>query len=147
MCGPTVTRRAALLGGAAVAASAALGGTAQAGERAPAFPGKWLLRRRGIRSLGVDTLSIDPGNSTTFETHLILTGADRLRGREPRQPRPHPQARRHHRGRAHPARGRLRRSGPRVRLLVTTRGHAPTGSCARAAGRALGTRAAMCLAM
>ena len=47
------------------------------------FPGfgpdacEWLLRRRGIRSLGVDTLSIDPGDSTTFETHLILTGADR----------------------------------------------------------------------
>jgi kynurenine formamidase len=47
------------------------------------FPGfgpdacDWLLRRRGIRSLGVDTLSIDPGNSTTFETHLMLTGADR----------------------------------------------------------------------
>ncbi|HEU4899520.1 MAG TPA: cyclase family protein [Actinomycetota bacterium] len=46
------------------------------------FPGfgpdacEWLLRRRGIRSLGVDTLSIDPGVSTTFETHLILTGAD-----------------------------------------------------------------------
>ena len=47
------------------------------------FPGfgadatEWLLRRRGIRSLGVDTLSIDPGNSTTFDTHLILLGADR----------------------------------------------------------------------
>jgi kynurenine formamidase len=47
------------------------------------FPGfdadatEWLLRRRHIRSLGVDTLSIDPGNSTTFDTHLILTGADR----------------------------------------------------------------------
>jgi kynurenine formamidase len=47
------------------------------------FPGfgaeacEWLLRRRHIRSLGVDTLSIDPGTSTTFETHLILTGADR----------------------------------------------------------------------
>ena len=47
------------------------------------FPGfspdacEWLLRRRRIRSLGVDTLSIDPGNSTTFETHLVLTGADR----------------------------------------------------------------------
>jgi kynurenine formamidase len=47
------------------------------------FPGfgpeatEWLLRRRHIRSLGVDTLSIDPGISTTFETHLILTGADR----------------------------------------------------------------------
>ena len=47
------------------------------------FPGfdpdacEWLVRRRRVRSLGVDTLSIDPGNSTTFETHLILTGADR----------------------------------------------------------------------
>jgi hypothetical protein len=35
------------LGGAAVAASAALGGTAQAGERAPAFSGK----RHGLRDL------------------------------------------------------------------------------------------------
>jgi kynurenine formamidase len=25
----------------------------------------------------VSTLSIDPGNSATFDTHLILTGADR----------------------------------------------------------------------
>ncbi|MBG0564037.1 cyclase family protein [Actinoplanes aureus] len=47
------------------------------------FPGfspdacEWLLRHREIGSLGVDTLSIDPGNSATFETHLILTGADR----------------------------------------------------------------------
>lgn len=47
------------------------------------FPGfsvdacEWLLRRRRIRSLGVDTLSIDPGVSTTFDTHLALTGADR----------------------------------------------------------------------
>ncbi len=47
------------------------------------FPGfgaeatEWLLQRRRIRSLGVDTLSIDPGNSETFETHLTLLGADR----------------------------------------------------------------------
>ncbi|WIM93304.1 cyclase family protein [Actinoplanes oblitus] len=47
------------------------------------FPGfgvdacEWLLRHRRIRSLGVDTLSIDPGVSTTFDTHLALTGADR----------------------------------------------------------------------
>jgi kynurenine formamidase len=38
---------------------------------------EWLLRRRGIRALGVDTLSIDPGISETFDTHLILLGADR----------------------------------------------------------------------
>ena len=47
------------------------------------FPGfgqdacEWLLRHRRIRSLGVDTLSIDPGNSAMFDTHLTLTGADR----------------------------------------------------------------------
>ncbi|MDG4825685.1 cyclase family protein [Asanoa sp. WMMD1127] len=47
------------------------------------FPGfsvdacEWLLRRRGIRCLGVDTLSIDPGVSATFDTHLALLGADR----------------------------------------------------------------------
>jgi kynurenine formamidase len=47
------------------------------------FPGfgadtcEWLLERRRIGSLGVDTLSIDPGVSTTFDTHLLLTGADR----------------------------------------------------------------------
>jgi hypothetical protein len=45
--GASVTRRAALLGGAAVAASAALGGTAEAGQRAPALTG----RRHGLRDL------------------------------------------------------------------------------------------------
>lgn len=47
------------------------------------FPGfsadacAWLLRRRRIRALGVDTLSIDPGNSATFAAHKILNGAER----------------------------------------------------------------------
>jgi kynurenine formamidase len=47
------------------------------------FPGfsveacEWLLRRRRVRCLGVDTLSIDPGESSTFDTHLTLLGADR----------------------------------------------------------------------
>ena len=47
------------------------------------FPGfgadtcEWLLEHRRIRSLGVDTLSLDPGVSTTFDTHLLLSGADR----------------------------------------------------------------------
>jgi kynurenine formamidase len=47
------------------------------------FPGfgaeacEWLLERRRIRALGVDTLSTDPGISTTFDVHLILAGADR----------------------------------------------------------------------
>lgn len=47
------------------------------------FPGfgaeatEWLLRRRGVRGLGVDTLSTDPGTSEAFETHLLLADADR----------------------------------------------------------------------
>jgi len=47
------------------------------------FPGfsndacEWLLERRAIRSLGVDTLSLDPGVSADFAVHLTLTGADR----------------------------------------------------------------------
>jgi kynurenine formamidase len=67
--------------GAKVGDAAAYRGTDAAGTLH--FPGfspeacEWLLRRRGIRSLGVDTLSIDPGNASVFETHLVLLGADR----------------------------------------------------------------------
>jgi kynurenine formamidase len=47
------------------------------------FPGfsaeacEWLLRHRRVRSLGVDTLSIDPAPSETFDVHVTLLGADR----------------------------------------------------------------------
>jgi kynurenine formamidase len=47
------------------------------------FPGwgigavNWLLERRNITCLGVDTLSLDPGRSTTFDVHLALLGADK----------------------------------------------------------------------
>ena len=47
------------------------------------FPGfsadacEWLIRRRNISALGVDTLSIDPGNSADFATHKVLNGAER----------------------------------------------------------------------
>jgi kynurenine formamidase len=47
------------------------------------FPGfgiealEWLLDRRSIRGIGVDTLSLDPGNSTTFDVHVRLLGSDR----------------------------------------------------------------------
>ena len=47
MCTEKLTRRGALVGGAAVAVSAALAGTAQAGEPEPAFSG----RRHGLRDL------------------------------------------------------------------------------------------------
>ncbi|HEX2110494.1 MAG TPA: cyclase family protein [Gaiellaceae bacterium] len=47
------------------------------------FPGwsgdavRWLLAERDVQALGVDTLSLDPGNSTTFDAHVTLLGADR----------------------------------------------------------------------
>jgi len=46
----------------------------------PGFSGEaveWLLARRRIRGLGVDTASLDPGESTTFAAHINLLGADR----------------------------------------------------------------------
>lgn len=47
------------------------------------FPGfgkaavDWLLARRGITAIGVDTLSLDHGPSTSFDVHLTLLGADK----------------------------------------------------------------------
>ena len=47
------------------------------------FPGfgkpalDWLLARRRITGIGVDTLSLDHGASTTFDVHLTLLGADK----------------------------------------------------------------------
>jgi kynurenine formamidase len=47
------------------------------------FPGfsieaaEWLLERRRISAIGVDTLSLDPGASTTFDVHLAILGADK----------------------------------------------------------------------
>jgi Putative cyclase len=47
------------------------------------FPGfgidalNWLLENRDITCIGVDTLSLDFGASTTFDVHLRLLGADK----------------------------------------------------------------------
>lgn len=47
------------------------------------FPGfgiaaaEWLLERRAIAGVGVDTLSLDVGRSQTFDVHLAVLGADR----------------------------------------------------------------------
>lgn len=47
------------------------------------FPGfsleatDWLLQRRNPVGIGVDTVSLDPGNSTTFDVHVGFLGADR----------------------------------------------------------------------
>jgi kynurenine formamidase len=56
-------------------------GTAERGEAAVAklhFPGlhpdaaKWLVSNRGLKAVGIDTASIDYGQSTLFETHRTL---------------------------------------------------------------------------
>jgi kynurenine formamidase len=47
------------------------------------FPGwgkeavEWLVERRRIAALGVDTMSLDPGPSTSFDAHVTLLSADR----------------------------------------------------------------------
>jgi kynurenine formamidase len=47
------------------------------------FPGfsveaaEWLILERRTAALGVDTMSLDPGNSTTFPVHFALLGSDR----------------------------------------------------------------------
>jgi kynurenine formamidase len=49
----------------------------------PHFPGwsieaaEWLLENRRISAIGVDTLSLDVGASTTFDVHLAVLGADK----------------------------------------------------------------------
>jgi kynurenine formamidase len=48
------------------------------GVRALHFPGlhpeaaAWLVRERQVKAVGIDTASIDYGQSTTFETHIVL---------------------------------------------------------------------------
>jgi kynurenine formamidase len=46
----------------------------------PGFSGEaaaWLVENRAIHGIAVDTLSLDPGNSTTFDTHLTILPAGR----------------------------------------------------------------------
>jgi kynurenine formamidase len=48
------------------------------------FPGfgpdaiDWLLNYRDISSIGVDTMSLDPGNSATFDVHVNFLGTGRF---------------------------------------------------------------------
>ena len=47
----------------------------------PGFAGDavaWLIDEREIAGIGVDTLSLDPGNATVFAAHLTLLGANRF---------------------------------------------------------------------
>ena len=60
-------------------------GTAERGPQAVAklhFPGldpaaaRWLVEQRSIKAIGIDTASIDYGQSTQFESHVLLCGAN-----------------------------------------------------------------------
>lgn len=60
-------------------------GTAERGEAGVAklhFPGlhpdaaTWLVSNRSVKAVGIDTASIDFGQSTLYETHRILNGRD-----------------------------------------------------------------------
>jgi kynurenine formamidase len=61
-------------------AGAFLGGPAFPDYNFPGFSIEatdWLLQRRNSVGIGVDTVSLDPGNSTTFDVHVGFLGADR----------------------------------------------------------------------
>jgi kynurenine formamidase len=60
-------------------------GTAERGDQAVPklhFPGlhpdgaRWLVRRRDVRAVGIDTASIDYGQSRLFESHQVLGAAE-----------------------------------------------------------------------
>jgi kynurenine formamidase len=60
-------------------------GTAERGEaavRSLRFPGlqpdaaRWLVENRSVKAVGIDTASIDYGQSTQFETHRVLSERD-----------------------------------------------------------------------
>jgi kynurenine formamidase len=60
-------------------------GTAERGQAAVPklhFPGlaepgaRWLVERRGVKAVGIDTASIDYGQSTDFRSHRVLGAAD-----------------------------------------------------------------------
>ena len=60
-------------------------GTAERGQAAVAdlhFPGlseeaaRWLVQERAVKAVGIDTASIDRGQSTQFEAHRVLGAAD-----------------------------------------------------------------------
>lgn len=53
---------------------------ATGGLHFPGFSGeaaKWLVEKRRVRGIGIDTLSIDRGQSKKFEVHHIINGAGR----------------------------------------------------------------------
>ena len=58
------------------------------------FPGfgkdavEWLIARRDIAAIGVDTLSLDPGEAASFDAHVTILSANRYGIENLRQPSP-----------------------------------------------------------
>lgn len=56
------------------------GGASYPGYHFPGFSAEaamWLTERRDVTGIGVDTLSLDPGDSTTFPVHVNFLATDR----------------------------------------------------------------------
>ena len=56
------------------------GGASFPGYNFPGFgvdAAMWLVRERDVTAIGVDTLSLDPGNSSTFPVHVNFLATDR----------------------------------------------------------------------
>ena len=71
------TRAGTRAGSEAAYRNADAGGT----SHFPGFSGdavEWLVDEREIAGIGVDTLSLDPGNASVFAAHLTLLGANRF---------------------------------------------------------------------
>jgi kynurenine formamidase len=89
------------------------------------FPGfgeealDWQLARRSITAIGVDTLSLDHGASTTFDVPVTLLGKDKYGIENLANLKRNPAARRARVRRADPVGGGLRRSLPGDRELVS----------------------------
>ncbi|HSK15588.1 MAG TPA: cyclase family protein [Gaiellaceae bacterium] len=57
------------------------GGAAFPNYNFPGFSGEaamWLADKRDVAAVGVDTISLDPGNSTTFPVHINFLATDRF---------------------------------------------------------------------
>ena len=81
-----------------------------------------LLIKRKAGVIGVDTMSLDPGNSTTFAAHVAWLGADRYGLENVANLGTIPRARRDADRRRDPVGGGLRRTLPAARPLLTAAG-------------------------
>ena len=98
--------------------AAYLGGPAYPNFHFPGFgveAALWLAEKRDVTAIGVDTMSLDPGNSTTFPVHVEFLATDRYGLENLTGLGSLPRPRRGRLRRAHPVGGGIRRPVPRHR--------------------------------